>query len=51
MLRLEEPVEDMVVVLATDGLRSSPFHSSERLLPFCGMKPGDICGRSSLDEL
>lgn len=51
MLRLDEPVEDMVVVLATDGLRSSPFHSSDKLLIFCGTKPGDIWGSSSLDEL
>ncbi|KAG9765978.1 hypothetical protein KCU73_g50, partial [Aureobasidium melanogenum] len=51
ILRFDEPVEDIVVVLATDGLLSSPCHSSDRLLPFCGMKPGDIWGRSSLDEL
>jgi hypothetical protein len=44
-----EPVDETVVLLAIDGLRSSP--SVGKFMPFMGAKPGEIWPRSSRESL
>ena len=44
-----DPVEETVVALAMEGLRSSP--SLGKFIPLCGEKPGEIWPRLSLESL